>query len=130
MAVRCAKRFSMAVCSRFSVSESTNEVASSRTINSGTRAKARAIDTSCFSPLDRDWPPSAKMVSRPRGSFSTRASQQADRRRRSASLSIPVADFFRAAAEKMQNLYGYKPGRDMEEKIPMLSFGVENVEKE
>lgn len=37
--------------------------------------------------------------------------------------SIPVADFFRAAAEKMQNLYGYKPGNDIEEKIPMLSFG-------
>ncbi|MBW1895018.1 MAG: Coenzyme F420 hydrogenase/dehydrogenase, beta subunit C-terminal domain [Deltaproteobacteria bacterium] len=37
--------------------------------------------------------------------------------------SIPVADFFRASAEKMQNLYGYKPGRNIEEKIPMLSFG-------
>jgi formate dehydrogenase (coenzyme F420) beta subunit len=36
---------------------------------------------------------------------------------------IPVADFFRAAAEKMQKLYEYKPGNDIEEKIPMLSFG-------
>lgn len=37
--------------------------------------------------------------------------------------SIAVADFFRAAADKMQTLYGYKPGRDIDEKIPMLSFG-------
>lgn len=40
--------------------------------------------------------------------------------------SIPVADFFRAAADKMQNLYEYKPGNDIEEKIPMLSFGGAN----
>ena len=36
---------------------------------------------------------------------------------------IPVADFFRAAAERMQHLYEYKPGNDIEEKVPMLSFG-------
>jgi len=41
---------------------------------------------------------------------------------------IPVADFFRAAADRMQRLYGYKPGNDSEEKIPMLSVGGPDAE--
>lgn len=40
--------------------------------------------------------------------------------------SIPVADLFRTVADKMQKLYEYKPGRDINEKIPMLSFGEGN----
>lgn len=38
-------------------------------------------------------------------------------------MDIPVADLFRLSGEKIQALYGYRPGRDMNEKIPMLTFG-------
>ncbi len=41
-------------------------------------------------------------------------------------MDIPVADIFRLSAGTIQELYGYKPGRDLLEKIPMLSFGEDN----
>lgn len=41
-------------------------------------------------------------------------------------MDIPVADIFRASAEAMQELYNYRPGRDVTELIPMLAFGANN----
>ncbi len=36
---------------------------------------------------------------------------------------IPVADVFIAVGQQVQELYGYEPGRDLAEKIPLLDFG-------
>jgi formate dehydrogenase subunit beta len=44
-------------------------------------------------------------------------------------MDIPVADLFRSAAEAVQNLYDYRPGRDLAEPIPMLSFGATHGKK-
>lgn len=41
-------------------------------------------------------------------------------------MDIPVADLFRLSGEKIQALYGYRPGQDMNQKIPMLSFGADD----
>ncbi|MFH1156334.1 MAG: Coenzyme F420 hydrogenase/dehydrogenase, beta subunit C-terminal domain [Pseudomonadota bacterium] len=45
-------------------------------------------------------------------------------------MDIPIADVFRASAQAMQDLYNYRPGRDINEPIPMLAFGVKNGKNE
>ena len=60
-----------------SVSESSDEVASSKTSSSGRRSNARAIDSRCFSPPETLTPPSPMTVSSPL----SRARQQAVARR-------------------------------------------------
>jgi formate dehydrogenase subunit beta len=41
---------------------------------------------------------------------------------------IPVADLFQLAGEKVQKIFDYVPGRDMEEEIPFVVFKEEELE--
>ena len=60
-----------------SVSESSDEVASSNTSRCGRRRSARAIDRRCFSPPETFTPPSPMTVSRPLSARASRPSQAA-----------------------------------------------------
>ena len=60
-----------------SVSESSDEVASSKTSRCGRRSSARAIESRCFSPPDTFTPPSPITVSRPRSARASRLSHAA-----------------------------------------------------
>ena len=60
-----------------SVSESSDEVASSKTSSCGRRSSARAIESRCFSPPETLTPPSPITVSSPRSARASSGSQAA-----------------------------------------------------
>ena len=44
-------------------------------------------------------------------------------------MGVPVFRLFKAASEKVQALFNYEPGRDLEEEIPIATFREEELEK-
>ena len=87
-----------------SVSESSDEVASSNTSSRGRRSSARAIDSRCFSPPETLTPPSPITVSSPWSARASRLSQAARRSasRHSASVAVGLTNsrFSRIEPEK------------------------------
>ena len=43
-------------------------------------------------------------------------------------MGVPVFRLFKATSEKVQTLFNYEPGRDLEEEIPIVTFREEELD--